>query len=320
MLPPTAESLAALAKGLPDFHEGVSPGDKVLSGLEGLDRYLHFYHLDFAERLPGVRHRIGAIQSGDYRLAVQTWEQPGARHNLVLLHGYFDHTGLYGNLIAHGLARGANVTIFDLPGHGLSSGAPASIDDFASYGLALADVLGAVHLPALPWAVIAQSTGGAALVEFARHQAGSWPFRNTVLLAPLLRPAQWRRVCLAHTLVHRLVDSVPRRFAENSSDREFLDFVQRDPLQSRRIPVAWVGALRRWQAGLPREDLGVGPALLIQGDADQTVDWRYNLPQYGKLFPGLRIELLPGAGHHLANEAVGLRERYLRLVDRYCGW
>ena len=320
MLPPTAESLAALAKGLPDFPEGVSPGDKVLSGLEGLDRYLHFYHLDFAERLPGVRHRIGAIQSGDYRLAVQTWEQPGARHNLVLLHGYFDHTGLYGNLIAHGLARGANVMIFDLPGHGLSSGAPASIDDFASYGLALADVLGAVHLPALPWAVIAQSTGGAALVEFARRQAGSWPFRNTVLLAPLLRPAQWRRVCFAHTLVHRLVDSVPRSFAENSSDREFLDFVQRDPLQSRRIPVAWVGALRRWQAGLPREDLGVGPALLIQGDADQTVDWRYNLPQYGKLFPGLRIELLPGASHHLANEAVGLRERYLRLVDRYCGW
>lgn len=318
MLPPTAESLAALAKGLPDLHQGSCPSGRILP--PGLDRYLGFYHLDFSARLPGVRHRIGTLQSGAYRLAVQAWEQPGAMHNLLLVHGYFDHAGLYGNLIAHGLARGANVLIFDLPGHGLSSGTPASIDNFASYGAAVSDVLAGAGFPSLPWSVIAQSTGGTALVEFARRSDEAWPFRNTVLLAPLLRPAQWWRVCLAHTLVHRFLDSVPRRFAENSSDREFLDFVRRDPLQSQRIPVAWVGALRRWLAGLRREDLGVGSALLVQGDADQTVDWRYNLPQYGQLFPGLRIELLPGAGHHLANEAVALRERYLRVVDRYCGW
>ncbi|GAB3312133.1 alpha/beta hydrolase [Haliea atlantica] len=318
MLPPSVESLAALAQGLPDFPGGASVAEPVVDPT--LAVYLDYYHLDFAGRLPGVGHRIGTLQSGPYRLAVQAWEQPGARHNLLLLHGYFDHTGLYGHLVAHGLARGANVLIFDLPGHGLSSGAPASIDNFASYGAAVSDVLAGAGFPSLPWSVIAQSTGGAALVEFARRSDEAWPFRNTVLLAPLLRPAQWWRVCLAHTLVHRFLDSVPRRFAENSSDREFLDFVRRDPLQSQRIPVAWVGALRRWLAGLPREDLGVGSALLVQGDADQTVDWRYNLPQYGQLFPGLRIELLPGAGHHLANEAVALRERYLRVVDRYCGW
>jgi RNA polymerase nonessential primary-like sigma factor len=78
--------------------------------------------------------------------------------------------------------------------------------------------------------------------------------------------------------------------------------------------------LRRWLAELPFQDLGVGPALLIQGDADMTVDWRYNLPRYGKLFPGLRIELVHGAGHQLANESLALRERYLRAVDRYLGW
>lgn len=320
MFPPTPESLTVLAEGLPAF-PGVPFGlQAAQSEPDGLDDYLCFYHLDFSRRLPGVQYRIGILHSGPYRLAVQAWEQPGARHNLLLLHGYFDHTGLYGQLIAHGLARGANVLIFDLPGHGLSSGAPASIDDFASYGAAVAEVLGQSCLPSLPWTVIAQSTGGAALVEFARRRGESWPFRNTVLLAPLLRPAKWRRICLAHALVHRFIDSVPRRFVENSSDREFLDFVRRDPLQSQRIPIAWVGALRRWLARLPREDLGVGSALLVQGDADQTVDWRYNLPQFGKLFPGLRIELLPGASHHLANEAAGLRERYLRLVDRYCGW
>lgn len=312
MQPPSLDSLQRLARALP-------PLGAVPSAPEGLAAYLHFYHLDFAERFPGVQHHIGAVECGQYRLAVQAWVQPAARSNLLLVHGYFDHTGLYGQLIAHGLARHANVLMFDLPGHGLSSGTVASIDDFRHYGAAIAEVLAASRLPELPWTVMAQSTGGAALVEFAR-QHRPWPFHNTVLLAPLLRPAQWGRVRLAHMLLHRFTDSVPRRFGENSSDREFLDFVRRDPLQSRRIPVAWVGALRRWLAELPREDLGVGSALLIQGDADQTVDWRYNLPCYGQFFPGLRIELIPGAGHHLANEAAGIRERYLRVVDRYCGW
>ena len=108
-----------------------------------------------------------------------------------------------------------------------------------------------------------------------------------------------------------------RRYAINSSDPDFVDFVESDPLQSRRVPVAWVRALRRWQASLPRRDLGVGPAMVVQGDADTTVDWRYNLPVIERLFPGCTTEMLAGAGHHLANESPALRERYLQTVGQY---
>jgi alpha-beta hydrolase superfamily lysophospholipase len=283
----------------------------------GMADYLRFYQLDFPARIPGVSHHCGRVVSGGFRLAVHLWRQPGARHNLLLLHGYFDHVGLFSRLAEHGLLRHCNVLAFDLPGHGLSSGRPAAIDDFACYGDSIAAVLGAARWPTLPTWVMAQSTGGAALVDFAgRHH---WPFADTVLLAPLLRPVRWPLVRTAQLLLQPFVDSVPRRFSANSSDREFLDFLQRDPLQPRRIPVNWVGALRRWLAQLPLEDLGVGPALIVQGDADGTVDWRYNLPQFNRLIPGSRIELVPGAGHHLANEAQPLRERYLRAVDRYLG-
>ena len=97
-----------------------------------------------------------------------------------------------------------------------------------------------------------------------------------------MRPVSWLRVRVAHMLLQHFVDTVPREFVENSSDREFLAFVQRDPLQSKRVSVRWVGALRRWLKGLPETDLGVGPALVIQGDEDNTVAWRYNLKVISK--------------------------------------
>jgi len=309
--PPDRQSLQALAAALPPFTEATP--------VAGLAEYLEFYGLDHARQMPGVSHRLGTLPSGEYRLAVHCWQQPDARHNLFLVHGYLDHVGLYGQLVRHALVRGCNVMAFDLPGHGLSTGTPVAIGSFRDYGDAIRAVLAAADLPRLPWQAMAQSTGAAALVEFARHHT-PWSFHGTVLLAPLLRPAGWWKVRAAHTLVHRFVDTVPRGFADNSSDRDFLAFVRNDPLQSHRIHVSWVGALRRWLAELPLENLHVGAALLVQGDADTTVDWRYNLPQYGKLFPGLRIEMVHGAGHQLANESPVLRERYLKAVDRYLGW
>ena len=248
------------------------------------------------------------------------WRQPRASTNLLLLHGYFDHTGLFGKLIEWGLSRHCNVLIIDLPGHGLSSGEPAVIDNFGDYSRAIDDVLDAVKMPPLPLWVMAQSTGDAALVDYARKYA--WPFAAAVLLAPLVRPAKWLRVSLTQAVAQRFVVSVPRTFASNSSDREFLAFVQRDPLQCRRISLRWVGALRRWLRDLQQHDLGVGPALIIQGDADTTVDWRYNVGVLQTMFPGSEVEYLRGAGHHLANESAAIRRDYLDRVERWleqCG-
>ena len=70
-------------------------------------------------------------------------------------------------------------------------------------------------------------------------------------------------------------------------------------------------------AGLPLADLGVGPVLVLQGDRDGTVGWRYNMKAIAKLFPGSRIEYLPGAGHQLANESAAIRSRYAASIDAW---
>ena len=304
----TPQQLRALREGLRAF-----PGAETSSPLQR--GFCRFYGIDFEDRLPGVEYRLGAVSSGAYTLAVHRWLQAGASSNLLLVHGYFDHSGLFAKLIEHGLSRGCNVVIFDLPGHGLSSGEPAAIDDFADYGRAIHAVLEATQLPALPLWVMAQSTGCAALVEYARNY--SWPFAAVVLLAPLLRPLGWRWARLGHAILRPFTGSIARTFAPSSSDLEFLRFLRRDPLQSQRLSMRWVTALRNWIDALPPRDLGVGPALIVQGDADHTLDWRYNVGFYRELFPGSSLKMLAGAGHQLANELAQLRRAYLGQVDEW---
>lgn len=306
--PLSDKTRGSLRDGLPKLAEGAAPSGSMA-------RFCADYGLDPELRHASVQHRVGTFSSGDFSLVGHVWLQTGATHNLVLVHGYFDHSGLYGKLVEFGLRQHCNVLIFDLPGHGLSSGPIAAIDDFCQYGRAIADAISAASLPALPCWVIAQSMGAAALVECAR--AYPWPFDAAVLLAPLVRPSGWARIVFAHTLVGRILKSVPRGFAVNSSDTAFLAFVKDDPLQSHRVPLVWVRALRHWLQTLPLRDLGVGPVLVVQGDNDATVDWHYNLPAIEKLFPGTTVAMLPGAGHHLANESKPLMRDYLATISAY---
>ena len=275
--------------------------------------YFAFYGLDFASRIPGVIHHFGSLEAAGFTIACHYYALDGARGTCVLLHGYFDHAGLYGRLIEHCLRRGYSVLVWDLPGHGLSSGERASIHSFEHY----VDVLGAVlarygaQLPQ-PLLGIGQSTGAAVLLgwTFRREREGSTcPFAQLVLLAPLVRPAEWHKVTLSYHLLRPFRRSIRRVFMANSGDTAFLDFVQRDPLQSHVLPLRWVGAMRGWVGDFLAHPPGSGAPVVVQGDADRTVDWRWNLARLREKLPGARVTVVHGARHHLVNEATPLREQ-----------
>lgn len=302
------EQLRQLREALPTYP---APAASV----QGMDDYCRFYNLDFRATYPDCQHLLGTVTSGPCRLAMHSWQRDQADTTLLLVHGYFDHSGLYGKLVDYGLQRGFNVVIFDLPGHGLSTGQAGIIDDFAAYGRAVAAIVARANPREQHLWVMGQSTGCAALVEYAR--SFPWPFKAAVLLAPLVRPRAWNRIQLVHSLIHPFVNSVPRQYSDNSSDLEFLEFMRRDPLQSREASLRWIAALRRWLKSLPEESLAVGEALVVQGDRDGTVDWRYNINVIIGLFPGSRVEYIAGAGHHLANESLVLREQYYSRIDEF---
>jgi lysophospholipase len=275
--------------------------------------YFAFYGLDFASRIAGVVHHFGSLEAAGFTIACHFYTVPEPRGTCVLLHGYFDHAGLYGHLIEHCLRRGYSVLIWDLPGHGLSSGERASIHSFAHY----VDVLGAVlerHAAVLPrpWVGIGQSTGAAVLLGWAlrrEHDPSGCPFSRQVLLAPLVRPAEWHKVRFSYHLLRPFRRSIRRVFMANSGDAAFLAFVQRDPLQSRELPVRWVGAMRAWvHEFLAHAPTAFAP-VVIQGDADGTVDWTWNLERIRERFPGAQVTMIRGARHHLVNETAALREQ-----------
>lgn len=302
-------ALQAVAANLSDYQPALFPA------VNASEReYLQFYQLDLADQYPGLRYQLAAIPSGAYRLCLHVWQPAAADNTLLLVHGYLDHAGLYGHLVRYGLDNVFNVVAFDLPGHGLSSGEQVVIDNFSDYSQAISDVVKACsHLPG-DWRVMAQSMGGAALFDYLLTR-GPAPFQSAVLLAPLIRPRGWWWIKPTQRVLGKFLQHVGRGFADNSNDAEFLGFVRNDPLQSGQLSLRWIGALRRWLDALPVAGTVPLPMLVIQGDADKTVDWRYNVKRIEQLFAGVEVRILAGGRHHLANESADLRAQIFQLAD-----
>ncbi|TBV03050.1 phospholipase BipL [Phytopseudomonas dryadis] len=266
--------------------------------------------------------RVGWFEVDAYRIAAQVWWPATPRATLLLLHGYYDHSALYRHVVQWGLEMGFAVLAVDLPGHGLSSGPRASINDFAEYQAVLRGALGqaeALGLPQ-PWHLCGQSTGGAILIDYLLNGRPLDAVGETILLAPLVRPRRWGWSQLSYRLLRRFVDEIPRRFSDNSSDADFLEFLRhRDPLQPRMLPTTWVGALSQWVPRIEGAPRSTRSPLIVQGEADMTVDWRHNLGVLQNKFATPRILRLPEARHHLANEVQPLRQRYFDFLGEQLG-
>jgi len=291
--------------------------DVPVSSQSFMQDYLKFYQLDFPSSVSN-QHFIGTLQSAEYTIVAQYWLpalQP-AKGTVFVLHGYYDHVGIFHHLIHFLLEQGFAVVAYDQPGHGLSSGEQAAIDHFSEYVNVLQICLQQAQGLPQPWFAIGQSTGGSVLLHSLLVEQVQNPFTGIVLMAPLVRPAGWALSQWTYRLLHRWVTSMPRHYAKNSHDQSFLDFCRRDPLQSTRLSVRWVSALKEWLEQFPSLLPVRARALLVQGDADGTVDWRKNLPLISEKVSGLDVVVISGARHQLANESEDLRAQiFARIRD-----
>ncbi|MEX0963706.1 MAG: alpha/beta hydrolase [Pseudohongiellaceae bacterium] len=296
------------------------------NAVDSYSAYAEFYGLNFTESAPDLRATrasIGTFHSGGYELVCQHFLPPEIppRRTAFLLHGYFDHAGLYRHLISHLLRRGIAVVIFDLPGHGLSSGAPARITSFQEYSDAFVACLSLAvrEQLAAPWLVIGQSTGGAIIMDalLEKKLEAGFVIQDFILLGPLLRPKHWSRSKILFSLSRLFLTSTPRNFSKNSHDAEFLEFLEsHDELQSRLLPRDWVQAMIDYISRFIAAPKQQQPLHIVQGKGDGTVDWETNIPAILEKFPGSEVHWIEEAGHHLVNESLPYREKVFATIDR----
>lgn len=292
---------------LPEFGQALAP--------EAMAPWVALYGFDAP--LARCEHwRAGRLGWAQGELVAYLFEPPNPRGTALVVHGYYDHVGLFRHPILRLLEQGYAVAALDLPGHGLSSGTRASIQDFQHYTEALDALVEALpkHLPQNRVAV-GQSTGAAVLMaHLFQHPAPA--FSRACLIAPLVRPQQWWKNRLKYELGRLFLTEVARDYAENSHDETFLRFVREgDPLQCGSLPVAWVGAMVGWVKRFRRAPCVNMPVQVIQGDEDTTVDWRFNLPAIQHKFPQSEQVWIPGGRHHLVNESEALRTQ---VFDAMC--
>lgn len=284
--------------------------------------YCRFYGLDLWEEHPDVDYRQGYVEVDDYDVMVHYFRhagRDGAKGTVFILHGYFDHVGLYTQLIDHCLEAGFDVLAYDQPGHGLSSGTPAAIGSFLEYQAVLSGVMAKARGKVRgPWFAVGQSTGGAILIDYLlsnHHTQKTSEFKKVVLLAPLVRPTGWLKIKALHAVIKPFLKRWRRVFAENSSDIRFLSFLrEHDPLQARAIHVDWITALRQWVPHIESARPVDFPVTVVQGEEDQTVDWQHNLRIIRNKFSRVVEQRLPRGRHHLVNEARDLQSRVFSTI------
>lgn len=316
-VPATPFTPEALRSALPPFSFGTPLTRDAL-----FQAYRSYYHLNFEHQIPGLKVQAGQVHVGGFDIVVQCFVPAMPRATVLLVHGYYDHVGIFDHVIDALLQRDFAVLTFDLPGHGLSSGPRATIYNFHQYQPVLQKLvrLAQGQLPK-PWHFVAQSTGAAIVSEYLLNFTDlpeRLPFTSAVLMAPLVRPVNWWLNRRLHAVMAPWKDYVPRKYKKSSSDPAFLRFtLDADPLQPRFLSSKWVGALKQWIPFIERHAPLRFPVLMIQGEDDRTVDWRHNTAVLKSKFLPSEVYVVPAMRHQVVNEAAGFRAQVFKRMNHF---
>lgn len=281
---------------------------------ENMKRYSMFYNLPTED----VLYCYGFEQMAQERLFIQSFRPLQVKAHILLLHGYYDHTGVLSSVIRFLVQKGFHVLTFDLPGHGLSTGERAVISEFSHYSESIREVMHR-HLSSYsaPVYIAAHSTGAAAAVDYLLNDDDALMIQKAILICPLIRSYRWHAMRIGLKPLKMFTGQLRRVFRNNSSDSQFLRFVKQDPLQHDKMPLKWVDALISWNESIRKKTPSRVPVLILQGKKDTTVDWRYNVDFLLKKFLNTDIEFIENGKHHLLNEEEGIREKVFSAIHRY---
>lgn len=228
--------------------------------------------------MPYIEDSIAA--SDNLRLYVRRHEADRPRAEIVLVHGFGEHSGRYPALTEHLIEAGYTVTAYDHRGHGQSEGLRGHVESFSEYEDDLDRIAGWVRSRAEDRVLllIGHSMGGLVTLRYsARTESRNVrALAGAVISAPLIGVAT---PVPQHKLIIGLVAAkvAPRMRLDNeinsavlSRDPEIGRAYAADPLVHRKVSARWyaeaVKAMREVVELAPRIKT---PLLVMHGSADR---------------------------------------------------
>jgi alpha-beta hydrolase superfamily lysophospholipase len=232
------------------------------------------------------------------------------RGNILLVHGFGEHSGRYRALIEHLVSHSYSVCAYDQRGHGQSDGLPGHVEHFGDYDLDLERIVASMRAAddERPLFIVAHSMGGLVALRYLARE--STAIAGAVLSAPLLGVVV---KVPAHKVMMARVSAVvsPRLRLDNeinpavlSRDPEVGRAYAADPLVNRKVSARWFSEATAAIQEMPLIGASIiTPLLVMHGTGDKLA----SVEATRRIFPLLassdkELVVYDGFYHELFNE------------------
>lgn len=256
------------------------------------------------------------------RLYLRRSEVANARGEILIAHGFGEHSGRYGALTEHLTNHNYSVTAYDQRGHGLSDGLPGHVESFDEYDQDLVKLVASVRErnQTAPLFLIGHSMGGLIVLRYLARQSGK--VSGAVISAPLIEVAV---PVPAHKLMIARVGArmAPRLRLDNeinpanlSRDPEVGRAYAVDPLVNRKVSTNWFTEATRAMREVAQLASQIKtPILVMHGTDDRLASVDATQSAFGNIGSSDKeLVIYPGFYHELFNEPEK-QEVFARVSD-----
>ena len=256
------------------------------------------------------------------RLYLRRHEHSNARAEILITHGFGEHSGRYGALTDHLVSHGYSVTAYDHRGHGLSDGLPGHVESFAEYDEDLAKLISSVRSrgQTTPLFLIGHSMGGLIALRYMASKNGA--LSGAIISAPLIEVAV---AVPAHKLMIARVGArmAPRMRLDNeinpshlSRDPEVGRAYAADPLVNRKVSPKWFAEAQRAMHVVAESVSRITlPTLVMHGTEDKLASVEATKRMFERIGSADKeLVIYPGYYHELFNEPEK-QEVFERVTD-----
>lgn len=268
-------------------------------------------HREFCTEVTQMKFIEETVTATDgLRLYLRRREVTNARGEVLIAHGFGEHSGRYEALTEHLTSHNYSVTAYDHRGHGLSDGLPGHVESFDEYDHDLVKMVASIRERRQPKRLflIAHSMGGLIALRYLARKQGS--VDGAVISAPLIAVAV---PVPAHKLMIARVGArlAPRMRLDNeinpsvlSRDPEVGRAYAADPLVNRKVSTKWFAEATRAMEEVGRWAPDIkAPILVMHGTEDRLA----SVDATRRLFETIgssdkELVIYPGFYHELFNE------------------